>query len=161
MSSATPSHLEIFSPTHEAMAGSCPQFPRLPSEICLRIWQLHLHRERLLRIEVASPASSDLRQTHVSVLSFNPISKFFRVNCKSINSALGFYRVHVPCVYQWNQRRRSTLYVNLEFDTSWIQGDLGCGFGLANFLYDLQASDPPRIGLARQAIDLQTARFLG
>ncbi|KAF4472622.1 hypothetical protein FALBO_489 [Fusarium albosuccineum] len=128
------------------MTDTFPQFPRLPREIRLMIWELSLHRKRILHVDLdfLRPAPEPWKWAPI-LWQQNMISKFFLVNSESRYAALCFYRVHFPCEYRYNGRaeKNATFYFNPELDIIEITG----WKMFAEFAHSLWVNDPRHVGL--------------
>ncbi|KAJ3549495.1 hypothetical protein NM208_g473 [Fusarium decemcellulare] len=137
---------QSISSTGYEMTDTFPQFPRLPREIRLMIWELSLHRKRILHVDLTllRPLPEPWKWAPI-LWQQNMISKFFRVNSESRYAALRFYRVHLPCEYQCNGRveKNATFYFNPELDIIQITGWKMFGW----FAHSLWVNDPRHVGL--------------
>ncbi len=174
---ATSQHLQIINPSYcggEDVLFSL--FPKLPTELRLRIWRLSVERHRLIEVEVeALPDSGDdahrppysttnalnklisSRNYAVTVQGFRLHSKLLRVNSESRKEALRFYRVHIPCYLRASRRVersiKSTLYFNPEYDFIQLEAGGPVETTFVDFLHDIRAYDPRDAGLVNLAID--------
>ncbi|KAF5012497.1 hypothetical protein FDECE_1450 [Fusarium decemcellulare] len=149
-----PIYYQSTSSTVYEMTDTFPQFPRLPREIRLMIWELSLHRKRILHVDLTFLRLLTEPWKWAPILSQqNAISKLFRVNSESRYAALRFYRVHLPCEYQCRGRveKNGTFYFNPELDiievTGWKK--------FAEFAHSLWVNDPRHVGL----INLMLTRY--
>ncbi|KAM5346167.1 hypothetical protein ACJ41O_009172 [Fusarium nematophilum] len=112
-------------------ADPFPQFNRLFPELRWMVWEQALSHERVLHVELREPLavnddeSKDENEAETNdgysivLKERRAISKLFRVNAESRHVVLCFYRVQLPCHYQWNGQleENGTLYFNPELDT--------------------------------------------
>ncbi|KAH8156565.1 hypothetical protein CIB48_g11682 [Xylaria polymorpha] len=169
---ASKQHLQIINPVYRE-AYSFPLFSLLPTELRLDIWQLSLQRSRLIGIELAHRNSQDELQDeellyrtrndtrrvisgeHYSITANGSqlLSKLLRVSSEARQAALQFYRVHLPCHFEFDGRQgHGTLLFNPEFDILHIQLRQDTHY-FADFLHDLRAYDPQDVGLLNLALD--------
>lgn len=166
-------HLQIFNPFPQP-TETFPLFPRLPAEIRYLIWEQALSHERLLRIKLEKIARGEEksiknsektqhglpepgREYQIVLKERHAISKLFRATSESRRAALSFYRVHLPCRYEWFEHAESngTLYLCPELDILEIKTDEDhprTSKPFANFAHDVWAHDPRRIGLVNLSI---------
>ncbi|KAI8718215.1 2EXR domain-containing protein [Fusarium sp. LHS14.1] len=166
-------HLQIFNPTPQP-TETFPLFPRLPAEIRYLIWEQALSHERLLRIKLERIATREEKSIknsektqhglpepgrgyQILLKERHAISKLFRVTSESRRAALSFYRVHLPCRYEWfeNAESNGTLYLCPELYILEIKTDGNRHKSpkpFANFAHDVWAHDPRRIGLVNLSI---------
>ncbi len=106
-------------------------FPRLPSELRLDIWRLHLQRHRMIEIDIGAGVGPGDSESH-SYATHNhlgrivsagryylairddespPVSALFQVNREARGAALRFYHIHLPF-----KRGGPILYLNSEYD---------------------------------------------
>src|SRR5579862_562593 len=114
---AASQHLQIINPPYcrgEDVLFS--QFPMLPTELRLRIWQCSVEQHRLVEVEVEPLLGSEDAPLYSTTNALNKLisgrnytataqgfqlhSKLLRVNSESRKVALRFYRVHIPCYLQ-------------------------------------------------------------
>ncbi|EEU42349.1 uncharacterized protein NECHADRAFT_79831 [Fusarium vanettenii 77-13-4] len=166
-------HLQIFNPTPQP-TETFPLFPRLPAEIRYLIWEQALSHERLLRINLERIATGEKKSIknsektqhgllepghgyQIVLKERHAISKLFRVTSESRRAALSFYRVRLPCRYEWfeNAENNGTLYLCPELDILEIKTEENgskTSKPFANFAHDVWAHDPRRIGLVNLSI---------
>ncbi|KAJ4214075.1 hypothetical protein NW759_010601 [Fusarium solani] len=121
-------HFQIFNPVPQPVA-TFSLFPRLPTDIRYLVLEKALSHERLLRIAVQAVAREEKKPTtnsaktrrhlykpgrgyHIILKERQAISKLFCVISESRQAALSFYRVHLPCQYDWGGKieENGTLY---------------------------------------------------
>ncbi|KAI1636978.1 hypothetical protein F4809DRAFT_606414 [Biscogniauxia mediterranea] len=148
-----------------------PLFPQLPTELRLKIWQLSLERQRLIKVHLISRSIMDLLIAHrneepdshgknspyCAIVDGKPMrSKLMRVNTEARRQALAFYRVHIPCRFgngfsMEEATAPGTLYFNPEHDFLHVSQQTN---ELVRFVYDLRTIyDPRHVGLLNLAID--------
>ncbi|KAF4445341.1 hypothetical protein F53441_10890 [Fusarium austroafricanum] len=146
---------QILNPATED-AGNFPQFKNLPSELRRNIWEQALKHERLLEITLNRLAVSGNGCT-ILLQERWALSKLFRVNSESRTTAMGFYRVHLPCVYRYRERESDgVLYLNPELDILHVHG-----YGwehFARFAYDVWVHDRYQVGLVNLALGFSAPR---
>ena len=156
-------HLQIFTSDHATSnRESCfCLFSQLPKEVRLKIWRHSLQRQRIIHVRLNGPTEQTAAQaaetgssTHKSecyrgaiVDGYQVLSKLLRVNSESREAALGFYRVHLPCILKRGSIFEETkapgfLYFNPEYDFLHISPEPPVKDTLVNFLYHLK---PPTI----------------
>lgn len=157
------SHQEAASPAPSF--PTWPLFPRLPAELRLHIWTLHLQRHRMIELNI-DPADEDpdcyTRRNHLGQIvsgrrytftvrgrkpSFAPLlSLLMQVNREARRAVLGFYRIHLP--FPGRQPNEQVLYLNPDYDVVYArprEPEAGsyAGFAtlLVDFLHDVRAYD--------------------
>ncbi|RMJ16043.1 hypothetical protein BHE90_008689 [Fusarium euwallaceae] len=172
MADSSNQHLQIFTPPLQPTA-TFSRFPRLPADVRYLIWEQALSHERLLRIAlelVAIDENKPVKQKktqdrlykpgeeyHIVLKERQAISKLFHVTSESRRAALSFYRVHLPCRYEWFEDSESTgtLYLCPELDIVEIEIEqyrAKTSTLFVNFAQDVWAHDPRRIGLVNLSI---------
>ncbi|KAI8630374.1 hypothetical protein F5Y19DRAFT_484244 [Xylariaceae sp. FL1651] len=170
-------HLQIINPVINPVSKkpqTFPLFTLLPAEIRLDIWQLSLQRSRFITIELSpnndyqnqfqkqqllyktnnnmGKVMSD-KHYHVTVNGSQLLSKLLRVSSEARQATLQFYRVHIPCRFEFGDRQGyGTLFFNPEFDILHIHPGREI-HDFVDFLHDLRAYDPLDIGLLNLALD--------
>lgn len=153
MENATPG-LQLLNPKHEAK-GEFHLFSQFPLDVRCAIWEQALSHERLICVYLDPPGDwgeGPTPKDYVVVLSQRQIiSKLFRVNKESRSCASRFYRVQLPCIYEYwgHPEENGTLYFNPELDTLLISGIEY----LVKFAHDLWVHDPRHVGLLNMALD--------
>ncbi|RWA11788.1 hypothetical protein EKO27_g3305 [Xylaria grammica] len=174
-------HLQIINPAHKEPT-SFPFFPLLPAELRVDIWQFSLQRWRLIDVNLASKENNrDLgldeepcytrrnklgniisgAHYQVTVKGSQLLSKLLRVNSEARQTALHFYRVHIPCRLVVGDKEENTgiFPFNPEYDILRIKpGRRDHDF--AHFLHDIRACDILNIGLLNLALDLNAVNCL-
>jgi hypothetical protein len=166
-------HFQIFNPVPQPVA-TFSLFPRLPTDIRYLILEKALSHERLLRIAVQAVAREEKKPTtnsaktrrhlykpgrgyHIILKERQAISKLFCVISESRQAALSFYRVHLPCQYDWGGKieENGTLYLCPELDIVEIETNENprqSARGFVNFAHDVWTHDPRYIGLVNLSI---------
>ncbi|KAI0597523.1 hypothetical protein F4775DRAFT_593216 [Biscogniauxia sp. FL1348] len=150
-----------------------PLFPQLPTELRLKIWQLSLERQRLIKVHLISraimdlliahrneePDSHDKNSPYCAIVDGTPMrSKLLRVCVEARQQALAFYRVRIPCRFASGNgfsldetTAPGTLYFNPEHDFLHVSQQT---HEFARFVYDLRTRhDPRHVGLRNLAVD--------
>jgi hypothetical protein len=168
-------HLEIFNPVQSiGEERRFLQFPRLPTELRLQIWRYALQKRRIIQIALfpikqISTATFgpeniinygiDSEQYCVYVEGHGVLSKFLRVNREARETALSFYRIHIPCVHGSQYlpiiyKVAGAIYLNPEYDflhirQNWIRND-----SWVDFIHQLKTTwDPRHVGLLNVILD--------
>lgn len=195
---ATPQHLRIINGYYNTCNGDAvfKLFPRLPTELRLHIWKLSIAKQRLIEIQLHYAEEGDdahsvttnalgkslSNQRYIAVVrnSIQLHSKLLRVNREARQTALEFYRIHMPCVlltadnlahhlqsgdsgYLDPSVARTSpqpLYLSPEHDILYIQARPPAEHTLVSFIHDLRAYDPLGIGLLRLALEQNTISAL-
>ncbi|OTB09213.1 hypothetical protein M426DRAFT_316507 [Hypoxylon sp. CI-4A] len=175
---SSPSQFEILT-SEDTEVSSNPRsfdlFPRLPTELRLKIWHHALERRRIIKVDLWDRGSVEafagqqagstnslrdpntLKDQHYNVVvgGYQTFSKLFRVSRESRDAAMGFYRVHLPC-WLTNGATKSiilkpgTLFFNPEYDILHIDTNED---EVVDFLHYLKtAHDPRHVGLRNLAI---------
>lgn len=149
-SPTTPDHMlfnDVYSSRLEAASpaprgGVWAPFPRLPVELRLHVWLLHLQRHRMIELDICGAAADDAGDSgpryytdrnHLGriisggpyALAFRgrgpwaqrtslPVSLLFWVNREARGVALSFYHIHLP--FPRRQDGEQVLYLNPEYD---------------------------------------------
>ncbi|KAK9792854.1 putative 2EXR domain-containing protein [Seiridium cardinale] len=179
---APPQHLQIINPSYcRSEDAAFSRFSMLPTELRLRIWICSLERHRLIEVRIDAPEDSagarpysttnalgkliSGRNYTATVQALQLYSKLLRVNRESRSTALGFYRVHIPCHLQAAAERdmlpqmikptstKATLYFNPEYDFIHPTTRGPAEHTVVDFLHDLKANDPRDVGLLNLALD--------
>ncbi|RSL81260.1 hypothetical protein CEP52_017234 [Fusarium oligoseptatum] len=169
-------HLQIFTLPPQPTA-TFPLFPCLPVDVRYLIWEQALSHERLLRIALELVTIDENKSVkrkkthdrlykpgeeyHIVLKERQAISKLFHVTSESRRVALSFYRVHLPCRYEWLEDSESTgtLYLCPELDIVEIgieQYRPKTSILFANFAQDVWTHDPRRIGLVNLSIPIRS-----
>ncbi|GAB1316976.1 2EXR domain-containing protein [Madurella fahalii] len=159
-------------------------FPKLPTELRVRIWELSLERHRLLELNIEPQHDSEEvplysarnalnnvisgRNYSVTVKGLAIYSKLLRVNREARRAALRFYRVHIPCYFQTSEEKRfhypgtipGTLYCNPEYDFLQLNTGGIAEHTLVDFLHDFRAKDRRHVGVVNLAFDINGMNFL-
>ena len=133
------SRVEAASPA--AGGGVWAPFPRLPAELRLHVWLLHLQRHRMIELDICGAADEPgdpgpryyTDRNHLGriisggpyALAFRgrgpftqraavPVSSLFRVNREAREVALGFYHIRLP--FPRLQLDAQVLYLNPAYD---------------------------------------------
>ncbi|KAH6641879.1 hypothetical protein F5144DRAFT_482231 [Chaetomium tenue] len=169
------SHCEAVSPV--PCFPAWPLFSRLPVELRLHIWTLHLQRHRMIELDIF-PADDDPhcytdrndlgrlvsgRRYTFSVRgrgrSFAPpFSLLLQVNREARMVALNFYHIHLP--FPGRQYKEQILYINADYDVVYVRPrqrrsrdhPQGCADLLVDFLHDARAYDNKGQGVAHLAL---------
>ena len=106
----------------------------------------------ILRSIVSLKRNKLCRKYFVVLSECQVISKLFRVNSESRNTALRCYRVHLPCHYKAKGRVEvnGTLHFNPELNTLEIRGTEH----FAHFAHDLWAHDRRSVGFLNIALEV-------
>jgi hypothetical protein len=170
-STASSEHLTIVNATYPLGKNNYFHFfPKLPTEIRLRIWRCSLEQQRLLQIQVEkrhlednhpyqaqekNDGLIDKPNYDINVAGACLNSKILSVNVESRQSALNFYRIHIPSDPGKTKdgSRTNVLYVNPEYDFVFIQANLFPEGAIANLLSNIKNLDPRYVGLRKLALD--------
>ncbi|KAI0546579.1 hypothetical protein F4679DRAFT_557227 [Xylaria curta] len=168
---ASQQHMQIINPAHKG-SGSFTLFPLLPTELRLEIWQLSLHRSRLITVELSPhrgsprvPGEHSTRRTpngrdgifsvkeySITVHGSQLLSKLLRVSSEARQAALQFYRIQIPCCFELDEKQGfGMLPFNPEYDILHIKIVMR-GVIFMNFLHDLRVHDPQGVGLLNLAL---------
>ncbi|KAI0164579.1 hypothetical protein GGR57DRAFT_204416 [Xylariaceae sp. FL1272] len=144
-------HLQIINPSYEK-SFLFKQFPLLPAELRLIIWESSLRRHRLIEVWLYGGFDADQQYT-VSVRRQRVLSKLLRVNSEARAVALRFYRVKLRCVSRPvpPAGEERVLHLNPEFDFLYIRKSC---LLIAHFFTDLRGKDPLNVGVRNLALDL-------
>ncbi|KAI1740155.1 hypothetical protein F4680DRAFT_419826 [Xylaria scruposa] len=166
---ASQRHMQIINPVHNG-SGSFTLFPLLPTELRLGIWQLSLHRSRLINVELPqwhkwhSPKLPDetrrtqnergilsVKDYSITVTGSQLLSKLLRVSSEARQAALQFYRIQIPCCFELDEKQGfGMLPFNPEYDILHFKSPMGVSF--MDFLHDLRVHDPQGVGLLNLAL---------
>ena len=160
------SNLQIFNPAATA-GGEQSKFPLFrffPVEIRRKIWEHSLQRHRYIHIRlqprIDQPDFEERRLYYIVACGYQLLSKLFRVNRESRDSAVHFYRVHLPCEFSktetlYETTKHGTLHLNPEYDILQVSPLWGVKNIVIDFLYHLKAThDPLHIGTRNLAMEL-------
>ncbi|KAH7033585.1 uncharacterized protein B0I36DRAFT_430773 [Microdochium trichocladiopsis] len=128
-------------------------FARLPVELRLKIWRLHLMRPRIVRVSTLdfvkkihfTPNSLDNRASNIQWYSTNRLPLLARVNREARDETLRFYRIHLSAGMMRRAFSFGPVYLNPEWDIIL----LNCsheGTPMDVLLNDIMAYDPRGIG---------------
>ncbi|KAI0855123.1 hypothetical protein F4860DRAFT_497356 [Xylaria cubensis] len=168
---ASQRHMQIINPVHKE-SGSFTLFSLLPPELRIEIWQLSLHRSRLINVELAPHRRSQRNQEppsrgtqneqdrlfsvknySITVNGTHLLSKLLRVSTEARQAALQFYRIHLPCRFELDQKEGfGMLPFNPEYDILHVHIAMR-GYNLVEFLHDLRVHDPQGVGLLNLALE--------
>ncbi|KAH6838346.1 hypothetical protein B0I37DRAFT_387563 [Chaetomium sp. MPI-CAGE-AT-0009] len=169
------SHLEAVSPIPSFSAWLL--FPRLPVELRLHIWTVHLQRHRMIEIDIC-PADEDPHgytdRNHLRRIvsgrryTFNirgrgpsfvpPLSLLLQVNREARGAVLSFYHIRLPL--PGRQHKEQVLYLNPDYDVVYVRPRKPkpgtyrqFATLLVDFLHDARAYDYKDQGVAHLALD--------
>ncbi|KAI1458596.1 hypothetical protein F4805DRAFT_118715 [Annulohypoxylon moriforme] len=157
-------HLEIYNPTYDHEHNEFPSFALLPKELRLQIWELSLHRHRIIKIEIAERPYHFTPQTREEFMTamenefpvvpgHHLYSKLLRVNSEAREVALRFYRVRMHCNLENGESvKHGTLMFNPDFDIVQVKPNIIIN-RFAKLLHDLKALDPQGVGVRRLALE--------
>ncbi|KAI1385150.1 uncharacterized protein F4822DRAFT_432001 [Hypoxylon trugodes] len=145
-------HLRILNPTYEAEHNDFPQFPNLPEELRVLIWEHSLPRNRIVKVEV--PSGWITKDEICLARGHHILSKLLRVNRESRQAVLRFYRIHIPCTLKKGQQRKyGILPFNPEFDILQIRVPPRRSLYFSNFICKLKSLDPHGVGVTKLGLD--------
>ncbi|KAI9713533.1 MAG: hypothetical protein M1820_000915 [Bogoriella megaspora] len=180
-----PQHLQSINASHHrGEAATFSRFSMLPPELRLRIWRCSLERHRFIEVEVDLPQGSEEARPYSTTNTLNKLisggkynaivqalqlnSKLLRVNSEARETALGFYRVHIPCHLNASKERatsprettagstKSILYFNPEYDYIHLSTRGPAEHTFVDFLHDLKAYDPRDVGVLNLALEINS-----
>ncbi|KAI0204780.1 hypothetical protein F4808DRAFT_456525 [Astrocystis sublimbata] len=185
-----PSNLQIFDPTpplSDPGLSSFPLFAQLPPELRQMIWRHSLQQTRMLTLLLRSHYLMDLFLSHKvesplpSVSQGGPcavvigsscrvLSKLLRVSSEARETALLFYRVHIPCRMVRKDDKHligseeGMLYINPEFDFVRLKSEGSKDDAMLmtpSFIHYVKVvMDPRRVGILNLAIDRNQLNIL-